>query len=214
MIIRVKIKRYKPFIFKINIFITILILFLSILILISPILPNLSLFMSSRMDKTQGYVYKSHLADSQPVSISKQNLKSAPINNLLLIPNIFINGEIYEGSSAAILNKGIWRRPLSSTPQNGGNTVLVAHRYLYTTGPNTFYHLDKLKMGDKFSIFWVDKEYDYEIFNIKIVQSDDLSIEKNTLQPIITLYTCTPLWTSKDRLVITAKLITTNPKDI
>ncbi len=129
-----------------------------------------------------------------------------PKENVLVIPNIFVDAEINEGDKDA-LKKGLWRRPQTSTPELGGNTVIAAHRFMYIDGTNTFYNLDKLKTGDNFIIYWHGKEYDYEIFSIGEVLPTAVEIEHNTPDPIVTLFTCTPLWTSEKRLVVKGKLL-------
>ncbi|MBP9759351.1 sortase [Candidatus Dojkabacteria bacterium] len=130
--------------------------------------------------------------------------------NKLVIPSIGIDGVIYEGASVSTLNNGIWRRPNTSKPDMGGNTVMSAHRFLYESGPITFYHLDKVKVGDKIYVLWKNKRYEYQVFNISEVLPTQVEIEANTKDPIITLYTCTPLWTAEKRLVVKAKLLNSN----
>lgn len=145
----------------------------------------------------------------QPPSISTTGGESSdiPLRNVLLIPKIGIDGLVHESSNPEILNYGIWRRPKTSTPDKGGNTVFVAHRYLYTTGINTFYHLPKMEINDQFVVFWQGKQYIYEVFEVKTVLPTKTEIEDNTDEAIVTLYTCTPLWTSEYRLVVKGKLI-------
>ena len=135
------------------------------------------------------------------------DLRPIPSENTLFIPQIGADGKVFEGNSNATLNKGFWRRPKSSTPDKGGNTVIVAHRFLYTAGPKTFYNLDKMEVGDKFALYWEGKEYNYEVFEVTIVAPTAVEIEGYSDEAMVTLYTCTPLWTAKDRLVVKAKLI-------
>jgi len=81
---------------------------------------------------------------------------------------------------------------------------MVGHRFQYTTGPNTFYLLDKLSIGDEISVYWNKIKYRYSVSHISIVEPTQLEIEAATDYPILTLYTCTPLWTAKNRLVVVA----------
>ncbi|MCA9330057.1 class D sortase [Candidatus Saccharibacteria bacterium] len=124
----------------------------------------------------------------------------------LIIPQIGLDNLVYEGNSASVLQKGIWHRPKSSTPDKGHNTVLVAHRFTYNT-PATFYHLDKLKVDDVVAVNYEGKQYQYKVRQIKTVEPSATEIEDDTKEPILTLYTCTPLWTAKQRLVVIADLI-------
>ena len=134
--------------------------------------------------------------------------------NILTIDKIGVQSEILEGVNEATLGRGLWRRPHSSTPELGGNTVIAAHRFKYTTGANTFYHLDKLKPGDNVSLTWKGLTYEYEIISASVVPSTDTSIEARTEDAILTLYTCTPLWTSDKRMVRRGKLVKINDRVI
>lgn len=176
---------------------------LAVYILVAPLSPIITSSVSSWLDSTNGYRYQSVLAVSQQQKV--KTLPTPPVGeNVLVIPKIGVSTPILEGNSAAILNQGIWRRPRSGTPETGGNTVLTGHRYLYTDGPNTFYFLDRLGVGDRFLIFWQGQEYDYEVEDVRVVPPERVEIERNTKEDIVTLYTCTPLWTSKNRLVVRA----------
>jgi LPXTG-site transpeptidase (sortase) family protein len=130
-----------------------------------------------------------------------------PDDNRLVVPQIDVDGPLLEGTSVNLLEKGIWRRPKSSTPDQGSNTVLVAHRFLYTSGPNTFYHLDKLKVGDEFTIYWDHKKYTYKVYETKTVPPTAFEIEAPTKDSVVTLWTCTPIFTATNRLVVRAKLL-------
>lgn len=181
---------------------------LGLYIIISPLAPNLTFWFRKKADSSKGYRYKSNLTKNDAPEDVKHDLDNlpAPPNKRLMIPSMQLDEQVYEGASAAVLSKGVWRRPRTSSPDKGGNTVLVAHRFDYS-GPAVFYHLDVMKTGDKFAVFWDGREYDYQVSEVKIVEPTEISIENNTPEPTLTLYTCTPMWTAKQRLVVVAKLI-------
>ena len=126
--------------------------------------------------------------------------------NKILINSIGVNAEILEGDESE-LNLGIWHIPYTSNPANGGNTVIIAHRYLYNYGPNTFFNLDKLVLGDQIKITWDSQIYTYKVTETKIVESTQTDIQNNTPNSILTLYTCTSLTDTSKRLVVIAELI-------
>jgi LPXTG-site transpeptidase (sortase) family protein len=134
-----------------------------------------------------------------------EDISDTPQQNTLLVEGIGIHGEIFEGKSVSVLEKGIWHRPNSSTPDRGSNTVLVAHRYLYRTESNSFYNLNKVKVGNKIIVWWERRKYTYTVTEIKTVPPEAVEIEGPTKDPILTLYTCT-LITASDRLMVRAKL--------
>lgn len=130
-----------------------------------------------------------------------------PDENMLRIDSIGILVEIVDGADESALDRGAWRRPDTSTPDMGGNTVITGHRFKYLPPRNlTFYHLDKLEEGDEVIVYWKGIEYDYKVGEIFEVHPDRVDIEENTGDSRLTLYTCTPLWTAAKRLVVVAEL--------
>lgn len=181
-----------------------MVVLLGIYIMAMPVLPRVSLWLNQQFDSTNGYHYQGALASGQS---DNNNLKDIPDENTLLIPGINLDEKVVEGNSLGVIGYGgVWRRPNSSTPTQGGNTVLVGHRWTYN-GVSTFYNLDKVNLGDRFALYWNGKEYDYEVFETKVVPASAIEIEAQTSEPIVTLYTCTPVWTARDRLVVKARLI-------
>lgn len=116
---------------------------------------------------------------------------------------------IHEGDKAA-LNKGVWHTPLSSAPDKGGNVVLTGHRFTYG-GPAVFYHLDKVKQGDEIVLYWHKQKYRYQVEQVLVVPPSAAEVIAPTGQPRLTIYTCTPLVTAKNRLVIQAKPLEATP---
>lgn len=129
--------------------------------------------------------------------------------NRLIIKKIGVNAPIVESASADYgLSKGAWRVPQSSTPDKGGNTVITGHRFKYLPPNNlTFYLFDKLQTGDIVAVIWEDKNYFYRIKEIKIVADTEISIMAPSLEPILTLFTCHPIYSTEKRLVVIGELI-------
>jgi sortase A len=137
-----------------------------------------------------------------------------PEGNTLIIPAIGLRAPVVEGSDETALSRGAWRRPNTSTPDEGGNTVITGHRFEYLPPNNlTFYHLDKVEEGDKIQVYWEDELYEYEVESIFVVDPSAVEVEDDTEESQLTLYTCTPLWTAKNRLVIVADLLEKNENE-
>jgi LPXTG-site transpeptidase (sortase) family protein len=129
--------------------------------------------------------------------------------NRLIVPTMLLNQSILEGSTAdqyKVLNKGIWRYATGSTPDKGGNTVLIGHRFTYTIPKGVFYYLNLVRLGDHIAVIWQGKEYVYSVSSVNVVPPTDVSIEAPTKDSRLTLFTCTPIWLPEDRLVIVAEL--------
>jgi LPXTG-site transpeptidase (sortase) family protein len=170
----------------------------------APLLPALIFNYEKHGNRQSTLVRTIHDATSQTNKIA---LNNSP--NSVIIPSMLLDQPILEGSIAQtyhILDQGIWRWPNGSTPDKGGNTVLIGHRFTYTNPKGVFYYLNKVAIGNQVGVFWNHQEYLYEVQKIEQVSPNDTAIEANTSNPELTLFTCTPLLLPKDRLVVVADL--------
>lgn len=132
-----------------------------------------------------------------------------PSDNRLIIPKIALNDHLYEGTDAyTTLRKGVWHWNQGSSPDKGGNTILLGHRWGYYPDPTgVFYHLDLLKKGDKIAVYWQGKRYLYQVAFTEVVKPTDTHLVQPTTKPTLTLYTCTSLLTGINRLFVVSNLI-------
>jgi LPXTG-site transpeptidase (sortase) family protein len=139
--------------------------------------------------------------------VANQPAQPVPAADTIVLPSLHQQETIYEGPTANTLNMGFWRIPNTSTPDKGSNTVIAAHRFTYRPGLPTLYNADKIRTGDEIIVYWKLVKYDYHVTKTLVVPPTQVSIQDASKQPMITLYTCTPLWTNKSRLVIQADLV-------
>ncbi len=132
--------------------------------------------------------------------------------NRLYIPTLDINLP-YDTGSASVMERGAWwRQPSNGNPQDGGNFVLSAHRFVMGLTPqqtqrkSPFYTINKLRVGDKIIIDYNGKRYNYIIRKIFDVKPNAVEIERRTDTPQLTLYSCTLGGSSDGRNVIVATL--------
>jgi len=143
-----------------------------------------------------------------PTLLPIAGTKPAVVQDRLVIAGVNINMPVFLGDTEKTLNKGGWMFPHTSRPELGGNSVIFGHRYMYRPPKsNTFWNLDKVKVGDMMVLTWEGKEYKYKVFEIKIVEPTDLSVIRRTSDSRLTVITCTPLFTTKQRLVVTGALM-------
>ncbi|HSX05945.1 MAG TPA: class E sortase [Candidatus Saccharimonadales bacterium] len=181
-----------------------LIVAINLYIIAAPLVPQLTYWWQAhhtgrRAELTQ-IIHRTTVAQSQVVR-----------PNSLIIPAMLLNQPTLEGPESNwfnLLKQGVWRWPASSTPDKGGNTVFLAHRFSYTGPHGAFYYLNKLKIGDEIGVIWNNKTYIYRVVSSTEVPPTDTDIENNTPAAQITLFTCTPLWHPVNRLVVVAKLET------
>lgn len=131
-------------------------------------------------------------------------------NTELIIKSVNIKGKVIDGKDSSALDRGFWYYPLSRPFGEKGKSIIIAHRFQYIPPrTDTFFNLDKVKIGDKIIIKQSNIDFVYRVTNIKVVEKNKIEIlqSNNTKGPNkLVLITCTPLWTAKQRLVVTAKL--------
>lgn len=128
----------------------------------------------------------------------------------LIIPRIGVDMPIVVGETDEKkgLDGGAWLIPGTALPGRGdpyNNTVLSAHRFKYTSGKYTFFEVDKLIPEDEIIIRSKNKELKYKVIKTEVVLPTAVQILDKTESPLLTLFTCTPKFSSKYRLVIYAK---------
>lgn len=137
------------------------------------------------------------------------------------IPKINVNAPVvYEPSIAepaiqkALVN-GVVHYGTSVKPGQNGNSVIVGHSSNDWWEPGNykfvFVLLDKVVVGDQFSINYQSRRYVYEVTSVKVVEPTDLSVLAPTPNPTVTLITCTPPGTSWKRLIVQGKQISPEP---
>ena len=154
-------------------------------------------------------VVKEQVQDIVSVVSNNPNPAEAyDIRNRLVIAGAGINMALREGQSANILYRSGWVFPNTSTPDKGGNTVIFGHRFRYLPPvSNTLYSLDKVNVGDKFYIIWGGVKYDYIVSEKKVIEPIDLSVLNQTDKSAVTIVTCFPLFSTKQRLVVIGELV-------
>lgn len=146
-----------------------------------------------------------------PAGGSTSDYDRFDVKDRLIISKAKINMPVFLGASEKVLNKGGWLFPTTSRPELGGNSVIFGHRYKYLPPiSNTMYNLDKVEIGDELILVWQGKEYKYKVFETKIVEPADLSVIQPTSDNRLTIITCTPLFTTKQRLVVVGSLVLVN----
>lgn len=181
-----------------NNFLSIVVAALALYIILVPYLPDIGWWIGHNTPlKTGNAVVVLQTSDDKK--------ETRPKTDKVLIPSINLDKQLYSGPTQRDLSLGPWLMPRVGAPDKGGNTVIAGHRFTYS-GPDVFYHLDKIKTGDKITIYWQGERYDWEVTHTKVVPATEVSVQQNTKDTRLTLITCTPLLTAKDRLIVIAKL--------
>jgi sortase A len=144
----------------------------------------------------------------KPTPTTRPDPNKVTVNDRLIIPKIGVDMPIFAGDSVGLLLKGGWLFPGTARPGQPGNSVIFGHRFRFLPPiTNTFYSLDKVVVGDTFTVSWKGEVFNYRIKLIKIIEPTDFSVLQQGTESEMTLITCTPLWTTKQRLVVVGTLI-------
>ncbi len=138
------------------------------------------------------------------------DVSGSGVMGYITIPIIQVELPIYHGTDVAVLNVAAGHLQGSTFPIGGENThaVISAHRGLPTS--RLFTDLDKLVVGDTFTITILNEVYTYEVEEILIIEPQQ--VEKLAIIPngdYVTLMTCTPYGVNTHRLLLRSKRIDT-----
>lgn len=186
---------------KINNILTVIVIGLGSYLLLAPFTPSIDFWVKKRGGfDTPSYAIKTDV---------KKAVADIPSDNRLAIPSIGLDEHVFESTVPDGINKGVYQRPKTSDPSLGSNTVFVGHRFSYFPNiPSPFYNLDKVSLGDEMVVVWKGVIYRYKVKEIKVVEPTEFMVEAPTKESKLTIYTCTPLWSASQRLVIISELIT------
>lgn len=129
----------------------------------------------------------------------------------LSIPKLNINNAIVKVGNEDLSKYLVHYLP-QSLPGEYGNIVIFGHStlpqmYNVKDYKTIFTYLPSLEKGDKIILIMNDLEYEYEVYDLVVVNPDQVSVlEPRNDAPYITLITCVPPGTYWKRLVVRAKL--------
>ena len=131
------------------------------------------------------------------------NIGSSGIMGYISIPKIDVMLPIYHGIDEAVLQVAIGHIPGSSLPVGGTSShcVISGHRGLPSA--RLFTDIDKLVVGDLFTITVLNQTLTYEVDQIRTVEPTDLSdLQIENGKDYLTLVTCTPYGINTHRLLV------------
>ena len=108
------------------------------------------------------------------------------------------------------LRKGPGHYPDSPMPGQLGNAAIAGHR---TTYGAPFNRIDELAPGDEITIVTVSGTFHYSVTGQLIVTPKQTEVLDPTPDATLTLTTCNPKYSARERLVVKARLdVTQSPK--
>jgi sortase A len=122
----------------------------------------------------------------------------------LRIPAIGVDWTVVEGVRAADLRRGAGHLPATALPGQPGNAVISGHR---TTYGAPFYHVDQLVPGDLIMVTTVTGTHVYQVVQALVVRPAEIWVTEQWQGSWLTLTTCHPRFSSRERLVVVARLV-------
>ena len=124
---------------------------------------------------------------------------------------------VVEGVSHEDLKRGPGHYPGTAMPGEVGNMVISGHR---TTYGAPFNRIDELKVGDAIVLETRDTWFTYRMVRQQIVKPTTVEVtfpvpgnrDATPTKKLLTLTTCNPKYSAKQRLVVTAELESALPK--
>ena len=166
---------------------------------------------NKRLAQTAGAFYDPDLVEGYMETL---DITGTGIMGYLNIDKIDLELPVYHTVGKDVLQVAVGHLPGTSLPVGGKgtHTVLSGHRGLPSA--KLFSDLDKMEIGDRFTITVLSEVYTYEVEQIKTVEPyevDDLQIDPE--KDLCTLFTCTPYGINTQRLFVTAVRVPTEKID-
>jgi sortase A len=121
----------------------------------------------------------------------------------LEIPRIGVNEIVVAGVSVDDLKKGPGHYPQTPLPGETGNAAIAGHR---TTYGAPFFDIDNLQPGDQVVATTYAGRFVYQVTGTVVVSPSDTSVLDDTPDDRLTLTSCDPKYSAKNRIIVSAAL--------
>ena len=131
------------------------------------------------------------------------NVNDSGIMGYIDIPKIHITLPVYHGTDEAVLQIAIGHLSGTSLPVGGLGTHCVVSGHRGLPSAKLFTDLDKLVVGDTWTMTVLNRTLTYEVDQIRVVEPTDLSdLQIEPEKDYCTLVTCTPYGINTHRLLV------------
>jgi sortase A len=129
---------------------------------------------------------------------------SSPVTRLRL-RRLGIDVVVVQGVTSAALRAGAGHYPSTPLPGERGNVAIAGHRVTYG---HPFRRLDQVRTGDAIELLTPVGTFVYEVAVAPfVVFPNDLSVLRQDARSMLTLTTCNPVHSARQRLVVQAVLV-------
>jgi sortase A len=141
--------------------------------------------------------------EPEPTLIDEPAVEEGEPFAAIRIPSIGVNQVVYAGVDRETLQLGPGYFPGTALPGQPGNAVLSGHR---TTYGRPFFDLDQLAPGDTIEVETAVGVHTYTVRESIIVTPFDIWVTDSRNGAWLTLTTCNPKFSARERLVVFAEM--------
>jgi sortase A len=127
------------------------------------------------------------------------------------IPAIGVKYVVVDGTDSDSLRKGPGLFPENPWPGARGTVAIAGHRTTYAA---PFRRIDDLERGDDIVVEMPYATFTYEVERARIVKPNALWVLRRTSADRLILSACHPLYSAAERIVVFARLVRTEPKNM
>jgi sortase A len=142
-------------------------------------------------------------AESPPTLVTEPPVPEGEPFGTIRIPKIGVDQVIYEGTARETLKLGPGHIAGTAMPGQPGNAAISGHR---TTYGRPFFDLEQLVAGDRIEVETAIGVSTYVVREEAIVPPTDVSVLDDRAGAWLTLTTCNPKWSARERLIVFAEL--------
>jgi sortase A len=148
-------------------------------------------------------VAASNAVEPAPVLVAENPAPAGEAFGTIRIPKIGVDQVIFEGTDRTTLELGPGHIAGTPMPGQPGNAAISGHR---TTHGQPFFNLDQLMAGDQIEVETAIGVSTYTVRSQAVVLPTDVSVLDPRPGSWLTLTTCNPKWSARERLIVFAEL--------
>jgi len=122
----------------------------------------------------------------------------------LVIDSIDLDAYVVEGTDQDSLSEGPGHYEETPLPGEHSNSAIAGHRTMHG---HPFRRLDELAAGDKIVTYTASRQAIYKVVEVKRVDPTETGVIAPTKDDRLTLTTCNPVGSARQRLVVVARMV-------
>jgi sortase A len=122
----------------------------------------------------------------------------------VVVSAIGLDAFVVQGVEKAQLDRAVGHYPETPLPGEQGNAALAGHRTMFG---HPFRRLNELKRGDTIETWTTKSHAVYQVVKIARVDPGNVGVIAPSKGRTITLTTCNPVGSARERLIVTGELV-------